>query len=153
MRAMDERSRLRARAEAAAAEQLAAIAGSDVFRIKPLTYTRHLQDNLIPGVETSDFWVDLDAGAGNELVDTPQAPAKFCAAFSSSALAVNSFGPFRHCPKNLNLIGLSGFNEAKFEKRLPTGLRGTDPHLDFYAAGPNGVVCVESKFLEILWPK
>ena len=28
--------------------------------------------------------------------------------------------------------GYKGFSEAQFEKPLPTGLRGTDPHLDFF---------------------
>lgn len=144
---------VRARAEKKATERLEALRDRSIFRDTPEGYTRRPEQNLIPGVVESDFWSDLGAGAGNELVDGTRDPAKFCAAFSSSALAVNAFGPFRHRPQNLDVVGYTGFAEAQFEKPLPTGLRGTDPHLDFYAAGPTQLVCIESKFLEPLWPK
>jgi len=146
-------STIRARAEWKAAERLEELRDSSIFRDTHQGYTKLPEQNLIPGVEESDFWSDLGAGAGNELVDDSRGPAKFCAAFSSSALAVNAFGPFRHRPQNLDLVGYKGFSDAQFEKPLPTGLRGTDPHLDFYAAGPAQIVCIESKFLEPLWPK
>ncbi len=144
---------IRAHAEKKAAERLAAFSGHSIFRDAHEAYTKLPEQNLIPGVEKNDFWTDLGAGAGNELVDGSRDPAKFCAAFSSSALAVNAFGPFRHQPQNLELVGYQGFSSAQFEKPLPTGLKGTDPHLDFYAAGLVQIVCVESKFLEPLWPK
>jgi len=144
---------IRVRAEKKAAEQLEALRDCSIFRDSHEGYTRLPEQNLIPGVEKNDFWTDLGAGAGNELVDGSRDPAKFCAAFSSSALAVNAFGPFRHRPQNLDLVGYNEFSSAQFEKPLPTGLRGTDPHLDFYAAGSAQIVCIESKFLEPLWPK
>jgi hypothetical protein len=147
------RRTLRSRAEDKARERLRAIRGPTVFRDRPAGYTSQPQQNLIPGVVENDFWSDLIAGAGNELVDGARGPGKFCAAFSSSALAVNSFGPFRHHPERLELVGYSGFSEAQFEKPLPTGLSGIDPHLDFYCVGREALVCVESKFLETLWPK
>lgn len=141
---------IRVRAEKRAAERLGAFRDRAIFRESPDGYTRRPEQNLIAGVKESDFWSDLAAGAGNELVDNTKGPAKFCAAFSSSALAINAFGPFRHRPQNLDILGYNGFYEAQFEKPLPTGLRGTDPHLDFYAAGPAQIICVESKFLEPL---
>ena len=144
---------LRARAEKKAAERLEAIYDHSIFRDSHESYTKLPEQNLIPGVKKNDFWTDLGAGAGNELVDGKRDPAKFCAAFSSSALAVNAFGPFRHRPKHLELLGHRGFADTQFEKPLPTGLRGTDPHLDFFAVDAAAIVCVESKFLEILWPK
>ena len=144
---------LRARAKKKADERLAAINDHSIFRDSHEAYTKLPEQNLIPGVEKNDFWTDLGAGAGNELVDGRRDPAKFCAAFSSSALAVNAFGPFRHRPNHLELLGHSGFADTQFEKPLPTGLRGTDPHLDFFAVDAAAIVCVESKFLEILWPK
>jgi hypothetical protein len=144
---------VRVRAEKKAAERLEALRDRAIFRDTPEGYTRRPEQNLISGVEEKDFWLDLGAGAGNELVDGTRDPAKFCAAFSSSALAVNAFGPFRHRPQNLDVVGYKGFSEAQFEKPLPTGLRGTDPHLDFYAAGLAQIMCIESKFLEPLWPK
>jgi len=144
---------VRARAEKRAAERLEALHDRSIFRESHEGYTRRPEQNLISGVEKKDFWSDLGSGAGNELVDGARDPAKFCAAFSSSALAVNAFGPFRHRPQILDVAGYKGFSEAQFEKPLPTGLRGTDPHLDFFAAGPAQIVCIESKFLEPLWPK
>jgi hypothetical protein len=41
----------------------------------------------------------------------------------------------------------------RFEMALPTGLAGTPPHLDVFASGPKHTLCIESKFLELLWPK
>jgi len=141
------------RAESRAVERLVALKGKSVLRSEPATYTSQPNQNLIPGVNTKDFWDDLLAGAGNELIDSPGNPAKFCAAFSSSALVVNSFGPFRHEPWNLNVCGIGGFEILQFEKVLPTGLAGTPPHLDVFASGPKYTLCIESKFLELLWPK
>jgi hypothetical protein len=123
------------------------------FRESHEGYTRRPEQKLISGVEKKDFWSDLGSDVGNELIDGARDPAKFCAVLSSSALAVNTFGPFRHRPQNLGVVGYKGFSEAQFEKPLPTGLRGTDPHLDFFAAGPAQIVCIESKFLEPSWPK
>ena len=76
-------STIRARAERKAAEQLEALRDSSIFRDTHQGYTKLPEQNLIPGVEESDFWSDLVAGAGNELVDDSKGPAKFCAAFSS----------------------------------------------------------------------
>jgi hypothetical protein len=99
-----------------------------------------------------DFWDDLKEGDGSELSDSPHAPAKFCAAYSSSALVVNTFGPFRRLPDHLTLAGYTDFRKSQFERKCPTGLRGIPPNLDFLAAGPNTIVAVESKFLEPLRP-
>lgn len=144
---------LRHRAEARAAERLAVIRGDAIFRTSHPHYTREPGHNLVPGVDIEDFREDLSRAAGGELTDTPETPAKFCAAFSSSALAVNAFGPFRKNPARLHLAGHACFRDACFEKTLPTGLAGTPPHLDFYARSDSAIVCVESKFLEPLWPK
>jgi hypothetical protein len=144
---------LRKRAETKATEQLATIRARSIFRDTYHDYTKLPEENLIQGVEKQDFWSDLGAGAGNELVDDSKGPAKFCAAYSSSALAVNAFGPFRHAPGSLEILGYSEFTDTQFEKPLPTGLRGTDPHLDFYAQGRDQIVCIESKFLEPLHSK
>ena len=133
-----------------AAEMLARAKGQGIFRDYPEGYAITPEDNLIKGVSRNDFWADLTAGDGSELIDTEGAPAKFCAAYSSSALVVNTFGPFRHVPERLALAGLGSFTEAQFEKKLPTGLKGSPPNLDFVASGPGGIVCVESKYLEPL---
>ncbi len=56
-------------------------------------------------------------------------------------------------PSDFTLAGLVGFDSAEFEKKLPTGLGGTPPNLDFFATGSAGSVAVESKFSEVLSSK
>lgn len=123
------------------------------FRGPSSAYTRFCEQNLVPGVKSGDFWEDLSQGDGNELFDGDKGPAKFCAAFSSSALAVNTFAPFRHHPERLSLLGFHGFTTAQFEYKLPTGLKGNSPNLDLVVRGDSTTICVESKFLEPLTPK
>jgi len=53
----------------------------------------------------------------------------------------------------LTLAGIDGFTKASFEKKLPTGLPGNPPNVDFFAQGPAGTVAVESKFTEFLGTK
>ena len=116
----------------------------------------HWWDNLIEGVTRADCESDLDQGDGNEARDRKSksgaiSPAKFCAPYSSSALAVNSFGPFRHRPGSLRLDNRDGFARVQFEYRCRNGLRTRHPpHFDVFAEGPDGVIAVESKFLEPL---
>ncbi len=103
--------------------------------------------NLLPGVRLDDLQADLSQGSGNEL------EGKFRAAHSSSALAANTFGPWRHHPHALRLLDHSGFTSFQFERQCPTGLGGIPPNLDFLVEGPDLVIGAESKFLEILTPK
>lgn len=39
------------------------------------------------------------------------------------------------------------------KKKLPTGLKGTSPNLDFYLENDSCIIGIESKFLELLTPK
>ena len=52
-------------------------------------YVDVASDNLVPSVRLEDFEADVRGGAGAEL------KGKFRAVHSSTALAVNVFGPFR----------------------------------------------------------
>lgn len=123
--------------------------GPTKLRDRPETYTVNPEDNLVAGLP-AEILQDFTAGSGGELEgDLP----KFCAVHSSSALAANSFGPMRLEPSSFSLGGVSGFEDARFEHQLPTGLLGTPPNLDFVAWGPGGTVAVESKFTEVLSPK
>ncbi|HRZ11253.1 MAG TPA: hypothetical protein P5567_02240 [Kiritimatiellia bacterium] len=110
-------------------------------------YVARPEDNLVPGVRLEQFRADLEKGAGHELA------GKFCAVHSSSALAVNTFAPFKDRPADLVLLGRSGFDPPVFEKPLPTGLHGTPPTLDVFLRRGNEVITVESKFLEYFAPK
>ena len=103
--------------------------------------------NLVSDVRLEDIQADFLQGSGSEL------EGKFCAAHSSSALAANTFGPWRKIPHELNLLGMSGFTSFQFERQCPTGLGGIPPNLDFLVDGPEIVIGAESKFLEILTPK
>jgi hypothetical protein len=138
------------KAQNSAVDRLMHLRGENVFRSRPSGYTKSCDDNLIHTVSKEDFWSDLSDGSGNELEDGLIKPAKFCAAYSSSALCVNSFGPFRHSPENLWLVGRNGFESVRFEYKCPTGLLGTPPNLDFWSQGNGIVIGVESKFLEVL---
>jgi hypothetical protein len=110
-------------------------------------YAASAELNLLPGVRREDIQADFAQGSGNELA------GKFCAAHSSSALAANTFGPWRKDPTTLSLLGHSGFTFLQFEKHCPTGLGGIPPNLDLLLEGTGVVIGVESKFLEILTPK
>jgi hypothetical protein len=100
--------------------------------------------NLIEGVHLEDFEADLLQGDGNEMA------GKFRAAHSSSALAVNTFAPFKAHLGALVLPGGSDFASLHFEQKCPHGLLGRrSPNLDVLAEGPS-VVAIESKLLEPL---
>ena len=90
---------------------------------------------------------DFEAGAGRELNRSMRKP------HSSSALAVNSFERWRSDPAHLELAGFRSFETIGFEKKYPTGLSGTPPHLDLVAEATEAVVAVESKCLEYLTPQ
>lgn len=110
-------------------------------------YVSEAIQNLIDGVQLADFEADLRQGDGNEL------EGKFRAAHSSSALAVNTFGPFRSRLADLRLPGGSRFASLCFERKCPHGLRGRKPpNLDALAECPDGIVAIESKCLEPLSP-
>jgi hypothetical protein len=110
-------------------------------------YAVRAELNLVPGVRMDDIRADFAQGSGNEL------EGKFCAPHSSSALAANTFGPWRLHPQSLSLLDNTGFDFLQFEKRCPTGLGGIPPHLDLVVSGPGIVIGIESKFLEFLSPK
>lgn len=110
-------------------------------------YVPRPEDNLVPGVRLEQFRADLEKGAGHEL------QGKFRAVHSSSALAVNTFAPFKDRPAELVLLGRRGFDSVVFEKQLPTGLHGTPPTLDVFLRRGDEVIAIESKFLEYLTPK
>lgn len=118
-------------------------------------------DNLVEGVIPADFEADLRTGDGSELKDRysrrtgKPIPAKFCAPYSSAALAVNTFGPFRHRVPLPSVAGLAGFTIVRFEHRCDNGLRTRHcPNFDLLLqADDAAVVAVESKFLETLEKK
>jgi hypothetical protein len=144
---------LRSRGELAAMQRLRLTRPDVRWREIPAGYLADWCDNLVEGVVAADCEADLRRGAGNELTDQPGEPAKFCAAFSSSALAVNTFAPFRRRPERLSLAGVTGFDAIELEYPCDNGLVGTNPHFDLFARTATTVIAVESKFLEPLQQK
>ena len=94
------------------------------------------------GLPPDEIEQDFASGAGQELDE------KFCAAHSSAALVVNTFGPWRTAAESLTFAGITGFRSARLST-CPTGLGGTPPHLDPLADG-DVPVAVESKCTEWL---
>jgi hypothetical protein len=110
-------------------------------------------------VETisSDRWsviaAQLGQGNGGELKAAGGHKPKFCSAFSSCALAVNSFGAF-DADRVLPLPGIGAFpGGVEFEAQRSAGVRGYKPNLDFVAEPADGDwLFAESKLLEYLRP-
>lgn len=109
---------VRRRAIAALGAALERVKGKGVFERKLEWYVREIADNLVPGVPMDAIISQLGGGAGRELAK------KIRAAYSSSALAVNAFGPWLSRPGELILANVGGFSQLNFEVRCPTGLTG-----------------------------
>ncbi len=108
-------------------------------------YVSDFGQNLLPGVIPADFEADLRQGSGREL------EGKFRAAHSSSALAVNSFAPFRRHASDLAIGDRDGLSIVGFERKCPTGLRrGTPPNLDLVLECLDQIIGIESKCTEYL---
>lgn len=130
-----------ARAKAALAAGLRAVRPE--VAVDGRGYVCEAADNLLPGIDLADIETEFAAGAGNELEDKMLAP------WSSSALAVNSFAPWRRAPNRLQVAGLSGFvGQLAFEEQCNHGVRGKWPHLDVLLRSDGAVIRVESKCLE-----
>ena len=110
-------------------------------------YVVSLADNLVDGVDDQDFRDDLSGGAGKEL------EGKFRAPHSSSALAVNSFAPFRRKLNAFRMPNLPAAGSIAFEVKCPNGLaRAQPPNLDVLVTSKDVIVGVESKLLEYFSP-
>jgi hypothetical protein len=114
--------------------------------------------NLVPTI-TPERWAaiagQLGGGNGGELRATGKNRPKFCSAFSSCALAVNTFGPF-YATRTLPPLLPSGAvhsGDVIFEAQRTAGVRGYKPNLDAVAEPLEGDwLFVESKCLEYLRP-
>ena len=111
-------------------------------------YLVSAKDNLIEPFP--NCWEQIERefneGDGNELKPKEGKKPKFCAVYSSSALCVNNFVPFKEHHAELSFLNYSGFDEARFEKKLSTGI--SFPNLDFYLENKTTVIGIESKFTE-----
>lgn len=111
--------------------------------------TVELENNLF-GPLSGEAEAEFRSGAGNEL-DGDMKSLR-----SSSALVVNVFDSWRGHdlePLHRALGGEGKPSEISFERKLPTGVRGTPPHLDVLLEGPSTkALGIESKFAETYGP-
>ncbi len=124
-------------------------------------YRNHLlnsTDNLLIPLRQTSVLEDLKEGDGQELAWKDQKPPKYHSIASSSALSINSFGPFREGDLPLHLAGESHLLDCRFEsKPCPpgswkswTGISKTNktPNFDLVATDSSVCVAVESKLCE-----
>lgn len=107
-------------------------------------YVRIPEHNILADVKMEYFEQDLRDGDGDEL------RAKFLAAHSSTALAVNCFAWFRGDGK-LHLLGImnkNGVHDLRFERKCPIFRGGKAPHLDVWIECEGEIIAVESKLTE-----
>ena len=114
------------------------------------SYVSNFRDNLLSRAEPRDFENDVRKGGGNELgwYNSGRSPPKFHSAYSSTALVVNTFSPFRRQIADFALLDLE-FTSLRFEAKLPTGV--SVPNLDVLCEG-NTVLAIEAKCMEYLRP-
>lgn len=106
-------------------------------------YVVHVQDNLLAGLGIAAIENEFNEGEGDELEDKMRSP------WSSSALAVNSFLPWRIEDEPLHLLGLGPFAPSfAFEAKCPNGVSRIPSHLDVLLRTETAVVGIESKCTE-----
>jgi hypothetical protein len=118
------------------------ICKSNIANSKGYVYAN--KDNLINGINETLFYNDLSKGSGNELA------SKFNALYSSAALAVNNFAIVKKHQGVYSFNDYKTFQKSEFERKFPTGLKGTPPNLDFALENDDAVIAFESKYLELL---
>lgn len=94
----------------------------------------------------------IELGDGGELLASKGKRPPMHSAYSSAALAVNSFAPWLDRAEELRLVGRSGFFSVRFERKCPIlGVRGKPPNLDVWMEDiPRHLVAIESKCTEYL---
>ncbi len=113
-------------------------------------YVGRVEDVLLPAFGPGlrrTIATDLEDKGGSELRVRDKAPPKFFAAYSSAALAANTFGPFLGETTELPLGGRVFRGKVSLEVECPSGLPGTPPTLDCLVEGPE-ILAVESKCTE-----
>ena len=113
-------------------------------------YMGALEENLFRPISAETF-ADFAAGDGGELGE-PGWRGKMQALHSSSALACNVFDYWRG-RDSAALAQAFGLDDdiasIAFERKFPTGLRGTAPNLDVVLTSASGrLTAIECKFLE-----
>lgn len=116
-------------------------------------FRRRLDTNNVTSVNATLRLLAENAATARLQQVHPDASARLRDACSSSALAVNTFGPFRRHPHRLVIGGISGFTETEFEHQCSNGLPGANHYFNFWGATRDCVVAVETTFLDVLNPQ
>jgi hypothetical protein len=100
---------------------------------------------------TPEIRADFAGADGNEF-GSESRRAKIAALHSSSALAVNIFGYWKHKDPSALAVALGltgGIASIHFERKYTTGIGSRSPNIDIVLHRPSGgVLAVESKFCE-----
>jgi len=103
-------------------------------------YMSDPRQNLVEGVRFEDVEGDILQGDGSELRGSASRPPKFLAAHSSTALAVNVFGPCKRDPSAVRVPWGGSFTGLHFEKKCPHGVgNGRPPTLTCSSMGRAGL--------------
>jgi hypothetical protein len=146
----DPRVSIRRAAEAALRERLVSL-GAELDGDGRAEHLRQVVVDTVDEASLGQAAADVREGSGGELTSTEAHRPKFHSAFSSCALAVNVFGPWRLDPASLVLGDGSGFTSLQFEaQRRIFNSRATPPNLDVVIEAADRVVAIESKLTEYL---
>ncbi len=96
-------------------------------------YAPRWEDNVLNGLPLADIASDFEAGAGREL------DGKLCAAHSSAAFAVNTFGPWRKNATSLHLAGQTEFRALE----CPSFLLDFQPDLQHLSPHPQPLIAAK----------
>lgn len=109
----------------------------------------------VPDAELDESLRDVSKGDGGELrVPKYGGQPSFHSAYSSCALAINSFGPWRLRPTGLKLCGEERFESLQLEVKFPIDPHWrTAPNLDVLVEAGDHVIAIESKLTEYLASK
>ena len=134
--------------------------GRDDVQLDEDARTHRLEQNLIDSITVRQLrtaTAQIEQGDGHELrpqgSTRPRHRPPIHSAFSSAALAVNSFAPWLGREDELVIAGHSGFRSLGFEKKCPIFPEHHfgHPNLDLVAhALDGGILAVESKCTEHL---
>lgn len=112
-------------------------------------YARRIEDNVFAFSDAARR--ELSNGRGREL-GRPDRPGKLAAPWSSSALAINFFEPWREGDKRVlaDALGAPGaYTRLRLEHWMATGFGPSPANLDVSLADEAGaLIAIESKFLE-----
>jgi len=114
-------------------------------------YCGHFQSNLIKDISPEMYMYDLLKGKGGELGNQVGSAPKFNSITSSTALAVNTFAPWKKKVRELIIKTkdreFSGFESLEFEHVAKTKNRSY-PNLDVWLQNDSEVLAIECKFCE-----